>query len=220
MLELFGTTICLAWCANAGLFSLIFLPHNYDPPSAEQTQQFARGFNGMGSILICVYVIELASDAHMRASLALHHLTAISLVLWGAAVIYEVKDVAMLRACFAVSLHMTTEQNVFLTMLAHRSNKNTKWPNVLYANAISYVATRVVITALCFWTWSDGVRVVWSGHPYSFYSYALSVFYPFASIILNVTQVQAIGAMFGIARKARKKTNEARKTSESAVTSL
>ena len=43
MLEIFGTTIGLAWCANAGLFSLLFSPQNFDSPSTEQTLQFARG---------------------------------------------------------------------------------------------------------------------------------------------------------------------------------
>ena len=73
------------------------------------------------------------------------------------------------------------------------------------------MVTRVVISALCFWTWSDAVVVVWSGDPFSFFSYAFLVFYPFGNLILNVTQVQTVGALFGIAHKARKNSHEVRR---------
>jgi len=179
---------------------MLFSPQNFDPPSAEQTLQFARGFNRMISIMICIYVIELASDTHMRTSLVAHHLTVILLTLWGAAVIYDVKGVAIPRLLFAMTLHMTTEQNFFLTMLAYRSNF-TMWLNAVYASAILFVVIRVVITAVGFWAWSDAILVVWSGDPYSFISYAVLVFFPFGSTILNVCQVETVRALFGIAHK-------------------
>ena len=216
MLEIVATTLALAWSADAGLFKLLFFPQQVDPPSEEQTLQFARGFNGLVSIAISMYVVELASDAHMRVSLVLHHITAISLTLWGAAVVYDVQDMGVLRAFFAVSLHMTTEQNVFASMLAYRLNSTT-WPNALFASAVFYVVTRVGVTALCFWTWSDSISVIWSGDPHSFFSFAFFVFYPFGNFILNATQVQTVGALFGIARSARKKAHDAHKVCESAT---
>ena len=99
-------------------------------------------------------------------------------------------------------------------MLAYRSNI-TKWPSVFNANAVSYVVTRVVVTAVCFWTWFNSISVVWSGDQFSFYSFAFFLFHPVGNLILGTTQVQTILALFGIARSMQKMAHNTLKTTSS-----
>ena len=87
MLGIIATILALAWYAKTGLFSLLCLPKQFDPPSAEQTLQFVSGIAAAASIAVCVYVIEIAIDVHMRAVLVLHHATTITVIMWGCAVI-------------------------------------------------------------------------------------------------------------------------------------
>merc|ERR550514_1425357 len=103
--------------------------------------------------------MELAFDDHMRSGLVLHHWTSIILILWGSLMIYEVGyDIMVVRTFFAMSLYMSTEQNVFVEMLAY--HMKIFWPTLYTMSAWYYLVTRLTITVMSLWSWIDCYDVV------------------------------------------------------------
>lgn len=206
VLELIGTSLALAVTSASGLWRLLFDPSAYEPaPSVEQSYSFVVGLQILLACFIPMYVLELAFDDKMRSGLALHHWTALLLTLWGALVIHKVGlSIWMVRTFFAMSLYMSTEQNVFIEMLAY--HQKVYWPICYSLSAWYYLVTRVVVTILSLWSWWGCYDLVFhSGSHNSPFVYALWLFVPFANAILNATQLTTVSSLFGIASTVRKR---------------
>jgi len=206
VLELIGTSVALAVTSGSGLWRLLFEPSAYEPaPSLEQAYSFAVGLQILLACFIPMYVLELAFDDEMRSGLVLHHWTALLLTLWGALVIHMVGlSMWMVRTFFAMSLYMSTEQNVFIEMLAY--HQKVYWPMCYTLSAWYYLVTRFGVTIMSLWSWWDCYDLVFrSGSHNSPFVYALWFFVPFANAILNATQLTTVGSLFGIAATVRKR---------------
>jgi len=103
-----------------------------------------------------------------------------------------------------------TEQNVFIEMLLY--HRQVYWPRLYTLSAWYYLASRILITIIVLWTWWDWHDCVFlDGIHNSVFVYALFVFIPPVTIILNMTQMTTVVSLFGIAAKVRKKLQEHRK---------
>lgn len=209
MLELAGTSLAIVGTSAAGFWQVLFSPSMYEPhPSPEQPYNLAFGFQCLASSILPVYVMELASDESMRLELALHHWISLLCLLWAMLVAYEVgNDAFMARTFFSFSLYMSTEQNVFIEMLAY--HRKIYWPTLYRLSAYYYGLSRLAITIISMWTWCDSYALVFQdGLHNSAAVYGLRLFIPLANVILNVTQWSTLTSLFGIAAAVRKKSAE------------
>merc|ERR1711904_723147 len=112
----------------------------------------------MGYVLyvrtVSMYQAELAFDREIRFGLVLHHWTAMLVSSWGILAVYLTgNNILLVRLLFAFSLYMSTEQNVFLEMLAYQ--RQIYWPRVYIFSAWFYLLTRIFVAILCMWAWWD-----------------------------------------------------------------
>jgi len=207
MLEILGTTAALLLLSLLGFWELLFEPEAYLDLSADQAYNLALG----GNILICMfvttYLLELACDKHMRFGLVLHHWTVLGLMVLTLPALYKLGgDIYTFRACFALSLYMSTEQNVFIGMLMY--HRRLYWPRLYYLSAVCYTLSRLVVLVLSLWTWIamyDSVATLphHSGLVYSLWLVLLPV-----NLVLNFTQVHTVISLFGIARSVAKRAKQ------------
>jgi hypothetical protein len=209
ILELIGTTVGFTIASFMGQWTLIFSSSQYLPhPSIVQGYDLALGMHIMYVCTLSMYQAELAFDHDIRFGLALHHWTAMVIASWGvAAVALTGNDVLIVRMLFAFSLYMSTEQNVFLEMLAYQ--RQIYWPKVYAISAWYYLLTRICITIISLWTWWDCYDSVFSDSRHnSVVVYAFWLFVPMANMILNITQLTTVQSLFGIARTVRQRASE------------
>jgi Ca2+-binding EF-hand superfamily protein len=209
MLELIGTTFALTIASLMGQWTLIFSSSQYLPhPSIAQGYDLALGMHIMYVCTLSMYQAELAFDHEIRFGLAIHHWTAMVISSWGvAAVSLSGNDVLIVRMLFAFSLYMSTEQNVFLEMLAYQ--RKIYWPRVYWFSAWYYLLTRICILSISMWTWWDCYDSVFSDSRHnSVVVYAFWLFVPMTNIILNITQLTTVQSLFGIARTVRQRASE------------
>merc|ERR1712137_1110354 len=169
------------------------------------------GLQLLAGTFVAMYSLELSFDSNMRLGLSLHHWISLILVLWALPVVHLVNnDVQMIRCVFAMSLYMSTEQNVFIQMLFY--HKKLGWPNAFAFSAWYYAITRGFIAVMSVWTWWASKDCVFmSGSHNNFVVYSLWLFVPVANVILNITQITTIQSLFGIAASARKRANSSAK---------
>jgi len=204
MLEIIGTTAALVLCSLLGFWKLLFQPETYSDLSPGQAYNLALGGNIMMCCFTTTYSLELAFDQHMRFGLALHHWTAIGLTLLATPALYNLRgDVYTVRAFFALSLYMSTEQNVFIEMLMY--HRQIYWPRVYYASAVYYALTRLVVTVLSLWTWRKMYDSISTIPHHSGLVYSLWLIFLPANMVLNFTQAHTVASMLGIARSVAKK---------------
>jgi len=204
MLEILGTTAALLLCSLLGFWELLFEPEAYLHRSADQAYNLTLGGNILMCCFVTTYSLELAFDKHMRFGLALHHWTAIGLTLLALPALYKLNgDIYTVRAFFALSLYMSTEQNVFIEMLMY--HRQIYWPRLYYFSAVFYTLTRLVITVLSLWTWRamyDSIATLphQSGLVYTLWLVLLP-----ANFVLNFTQAHTVMSLMGIARSVAKR---------------
>jgi Ca2+-binding EF-hand superfamily protein len=207
MLEILGTTAALVLCSFLGLFELLFQPEKYSHPSPEQTYNLGLGGNILMCCFITTYSLELAFDKNMRIGLALHHWTTIGLALWALPAAYSLSgDTMTFRAFFALSLYMSTEQNVFIEMLMY--HRRIYWPLMYYASAVYYALTRGIITVLNLWAWWEMYGSISKIQHKGGLVYSLWLVLLPANFLLNFTQLLTIQSLLGIARSVAKRVTK------------
>lgn len=203
MLEIIGTTAGLLLCSLLGFWELLFEPEAYKP-SAQQAYNIALGGNILMCCFITTYSLELAFDKNIRFGLALHHWTAMGLTLLALPALYKLGgDIYTVRAFFALSLYMSTEQNVFIEMLMY--HRQIYWPRLYYLSAVYYTLTRLVITVLSLWTWRAMYDSVSTLPHQSGLVYTLWLVLIPANFVLNFTQAHTVMSLIGIARSVAKR---------------
>lgn len=204
MLEILGTTAAFVLCSFLGFFELLFHPEKYSHPSPDQTYNLGLGGNILMCCFVTTYSLELAFDTNMRVGLALHHWTAIGLTLWAMPALYNLNgDTMTVRAFFALSLYMSTEQNVFIEMLMY--HRRIYWPRMYYASAVYYALTRGIITVLSLWAWWEMYGSISKIQHKSGLVYSLWLVLLPANFVLNFTQVHTIQSLLGLARSVAKR---------------
>jgi len=195
----------LVLCSLLGFWELLFQPELYLHLSAVQAYNLALGVSILMCCLITTYLLKLAFDRHISIGLALHHWTAIGLILLAMPALYKLRgDIHTIRALFALSLYMSTEQNVVIEMLMY--HRRIYWPCVYYISAVYYALTRLFIMVLCLWTWRtmyDSVSTIphQSGFVYSLWLVLLPT-----NILQNFAQALTFISLLGIAQRVAKKT--------------
>ncbi|CAE8616864.1 unnamed protein product [Polarella glacialis] len=212
MLEMFGTTVVIAVCSWAGFWDMLFNPSKYTIPDPQQINRMMASLETLYVLFLSTYLMELAFDDEVRLGLALHHWTTIVLATWGMAAIYLAQyNTLTVRAFFAISLYMSTEQNVFVEMLLY--HRKVYIPCLYYASAWYYVLSRAAIMVLSMWTWWDMRHAAWTENVQnSWVCYSLWLFIPFANMILNFTQYTTVQSLFGIAARVAQRHGEARES--------
>jgi len=204
MLELLGTTLALVLCSRLGFWELLFQPEKYLHVSVDQAYNLALGLNILMCGLVTIYSLELAFDKNMRIGLALHHWTAIGLTLLAIPAIYHLQgDARTIRAFFALSLYMSTEQNVFIELLMY--HRKIYWPRMYFASAVYYALTRLTITVLSLWTWWEMHYPVSNINHNSGLVYSLWLVLLPANFLLNFTQIHTVQSLLGLARSVAKR---------------
>ena len=159
-----------------------------------------------------MYIIEMAFDNNMRASLVMHHWAVIAVYLWGNVVLYILNHgygVYALRALYSFLVYILTEQSVFFEMLLYY--RNVTWPCFYEISAWYYVLSRAVISCMCVWTWWGMYDVVFKMSEHnSFMVYGLWLFLPVGTLIFVLTQWTTVQSLFGIAAKVRQRRRELR----------
>eukprot|EP00442_Polarella_glacialis_P036826 CAMPEP_0115113980 /NCGR_PEP_ID=MMETSP0227-20121206/41756_1 /TAXON_ID=89957 /ORGANISM="Polarella glacialis, Strain CCMP 1383" /LENGTH=381 /DNA_ID=CAMNT_0002514237 /DNA_START=60 /DNA_END=1205 /DNA_ORIENTATION=+ len=208
MLEMFGTTVVLAVCSWAGFWDMLFNPSGYTNPDPQQIHRMMASLEMLYVLFLSTYLMELAFDDEVRLGLVLHHWTTIILATWGMAAIYLAQyNNLTVRAFFAISLYMSTEQNVFVEMLLY--HRKVYIPCLYYASAWYYVLSRAAIMVLSMWTWWDMRHAAWTDNVQnSWVCYGLWLFIPFANVILNFTQYTTVQSLFGIAARVAQRHGE------------
>jgi len=220
MLELLGTSIALGGTSYYGFWDLLFNPGNWDPTTPDQARDLVAGLNLMILCFIATYVLEMAFDTHMRLGLMLHHWVTIILALWGNLMIfYTDGNIHVFRAFFALSLYMSTEQNVFIEMLGYHWHVNYVW--MYKFSAWYYTISRAAIVVASVWTWWDARWAVFGSDAPSnnMLVFGLWLFVLPANVILNATQFTTIQSLFGIAASVEKRQN-ARQTNNLSRTAM
>jgi len=211
MLEVVATSAALCIMSYVGYWGLLFNPEKYQN-NADELYSLAWGFQVPTTIMIATYVLELGFDLHMRRELVVHHMLAIVLNMWGNWAIALVNiDVMMLRVMFALSLYMTTEGSVFVTMLLYQ--RKVYIHAIFQVSAWFYALTRVFIVVMVWWTWLEMYDTVFSIHAHnSMVVYSFWAFMPMSNFILNATQILTVVSLFGIASRVKRRSKETPQT--------
>eukprot|EP00041_Stephanoeca_diplocostata_P012129 m.202339 g.202339 ORF g.202339 m.202339 type:complete len:495 (+) comp18825_c0_seq1:116-1600(+) len=206
-LELLTTTALLLMTSiiGGGLnWDLLVHPDKFDGNvlSADQVYDLAVSQRLQLVIFVTGYVLEMATTKNMRASLQLHHWLPIGLTMWVEIILPETNyDPLVTRASFALSLFMSTEQCVFITMLMYRG-KWFRYPILYGASAWFYVATRVFVTIVSIWSIHIPMMKYFVDHPISYTPFLAMILFGYpAIIVLNVVQFQTVQALFAIHKK-------------------
>jgi len=204
MLELFITTLVQALSVWGGFWAMMFWPHDFDLPTPEAAWRLATCIS-YGNLLVQVlFLIEMLADPTLRLSLKVHHWTSIIVSLWAVLSLGLVHGNPMFGRCFfPVMCYMSTEQNVFATMLLYRAGIHL--PRLFYASAWFYLLSRVFLLVLSLWSWWEARFVVFDRSIVdSWIVYSLWLAIPAINLVLNATQVLTVQSLFGLAAKVRK----------------
>jgi hypothetical protein len=216
-MELVAGTIAFVVPCSMGYWQLLFQNVDQADVTTQDSYNYAAGLYVMVNFFVATYILEMAFDDNMRTGLLLHHWTTLLLVLWGIMVVYYTNfGIEFLRVAFALSLYMSTEQNVFVELLFyHLHFESVFW---YYASAWYYVISRMFICALSLWTWWLAYDVVFTEDHNNFVIvYAFWIFIPPANVILNITQLTTVVNLFGIAGKVKKRVAEKLKNKDSMI---
>ena len=206
MMEVIMETFAVVWAASHRLFELLAFPDRFQNLTPNDARILATGLSVVMGTIVGTYILEFTFlQDDMRFSLKAHHWSTIILCLMAPAAIYDTNyDHRAPRIVFILSLYMSTEQNVFLTMLAYRMGLvgGKLPPSIFKASAWFYVVTRIAICVLLFWAWVETTPLIWTRGRKAPLTYTIYFIVPLLNIVLNVAQVETASVLLGIANSS------------------
>jgi len=206
MLEIIGTTVSFVMIFCVGTWELILNPSKFEDRtqvSKDELYNLSVGVQLSFTIGLSMYAMEIAFDKNMRFELIVHHILGITLGL-SCLVMFAVAghDLMLARMFIATGFYLTTEQNVFVTMLMYY--RKVYLGKVFVLSAWYYLLTRMGFSLVVLWAWWGARDAVFSVNRHNnVIVYSLWLLYPTCNLMFNATQLLTVKSLFGIAKKVK-----------------